>query len=189
TEAIYQIITGEGGTWNGSYTMRRYVGDCLDGGWGAPCFRDAALPIIVLFTDVCSPNGPPGESSSCDSYTGITPAPALWTDTIAQVNRRGAKFIGVNANSGASSSCSTIVGPSGLSPCYFLRRTAEETGSVDLDGTALVYDLPNGGASDSVFTDTVVGAIETVATRVPLDLDTGLRDDATDPAPGVDATR
>jgi hypothetical protein len=82
-----------------------------------------------------------------------------------------------------------VIGPSGSSPCYFLRRTAEETGSVDLDGNALVYDLPSGGASDSVFTDTVVGAIETVATRVPLDLDTGLRDDATDPAPGVDATR
>jgi hypothetical protein len=187
TEAIYQIITGEGGTWNGSYTMRRYVGDCLDSGWGAPCFRDAALPIIVLFTDICSHNGPPGEDSSCDTYSGITPAPAIWTDTIAEVNRRGATFIGVNASGGAS--CSTVIGPSGFSPCYFLRRTAEETGSVDLDGNALVYDLPNSGTSDTLFADTVVGAIETVATRVPLDLDTGLRDDATDPAPGVDATR
>ena len=188
TEAIYQIITGEGGTWNGSYTMRRYVGDCLDGGWGAPCFRDAALPIIVLFTDICSHNGPPGESPSCDDYTGITPPPAIWTDTIAEVNRRGAKFIGVSADS-FGGSCSSVIGPSGSSPCYFLRRTAEETGSVDLDGNALVYDLPSGGASDAVFTDTVVGAIETVATRVPLDLDTGLRDDATDPPPGVDATQ
>ncbi len=190
-EAIYQILTGMGGTWTGSgagtYTMRAYAGDCLDSGWGAPCFRDAALPIIVLFTDICSHNGPPGDTS-CDSYTGITPAPALWTDTVAEMNRRGAKFVGINARS-FGGGCASVVGPSGDQPCYFLRRTAEESGSIDLDGNALVYDLPSGGASDTVFADTVVGAIETVATRVPLDIDTGTRDDPTDPAPGVDATR
>ena len=63
----------------------------------------------------------------------------------------------------------------------------EDTGTVDLDGTPLVYNLPNGG-SDLTFVDTVVGAIETIATRVPLDVDTALRDDPTD-ADGVDATR
>jgi hypothetical protein len=68
-----------------------------------------------------------------------------------------------------------------------MKRTAEETGTVDLDGTPLVYDLPNGG-SDLTFVDTVVGAIETIATRVPLDVDTALRDDPSD-ADGVDATR
>ncbi len=197
TEALYQLLTGNGGTWmysgsggfggSGTYTMRRYVGDCLDSGWGAPCFRDAALPIVVHFTDICAHNGPPGEDASCDPYVGITPEPVVWTDMIAEMNRRGAKFVGINAQS-FGSSCSTVVGPSGFSPCYFLRRTAEETGSIDLDGTALVYDLPSGGASDAVFADTVVGAIETVATRVPLDLDTGVRDDPTDAA-GVDASR
>lgn len=189
TEALYQIVTGTGGTWTytggRSYTMRRYVGDCLDSGWGAPCFRDAALPIVVLFTDICSHNGPPGESSSCDPYTGIAPSPVTWPMMIAEMNRRGAKFVGVNT---VSTSCATVVGASGHLPCYFMRRTAEETGSVDLDNNPLVYDLPAGGASETVFADTVVGAIETVATRVPLDIDTGLRDDPTDPA-GVDATR
>lgn len=189
TEAIYQILTGEGGTWSSgsTYSMRRYVGDCLDTGWGAPCFRDAALPIIVLFTDICAHEGPPGEDPSCDPYTGITPAPATWTDTIAQMNRRGAKFVGINA-SGWGAACSTVIGTDGFSPCYYLRRTAEETGSVDLDGNALVYDLPEGGASDTAFVDTVIRGIETVATRVPLDIDTGVRDDPTD-APGVDAAR
>jgi len=189
TEAIYQVLTGEGGTWSSgsSYMMRRYVGDCLDTGWGAPCFREAALPIIVLFTDICAHEGPPGEDASCDPYTGISPAPANWTDTIAEMNRRGAKFVGVNARS-FGGDCGSAVGPDGFSPCYYLRRTAEETGSVDLGGNALVYDLPAGGASDTVFIDTVIGAIETVATRVPLDIDTGLRDDPTD-SEGVDATR
>jgi len=56
---------------------------------------------------------------------------------------------------------------------------------IEGDGNPLVYDLPAGGASDTVFIDTVVGAIETVATWVPFDIDTGLRDDPTDMA-GVD---
>ncbi len=195
TEALYQIMTGEGGTWTGSggfggspmYTMRRYVGDCLDSGWGAPCFREAALPIVVLFTDICSHNGPPDEDmGSCDPYTGITPAPVEWGGMIAAMNRRGAKFVGINASGGTR--CSMVTAPSGWSPCWFLRRTAEETGSIDLDGNALVYDLPSGGGSDAAFTELVVGAIETVATRVPLDVDTGLRDDPSDPQM-VDARR
>ena len=187
TEALYQIVTGEGGTWvgsGGSYTMRRHVGDCLESGWGAPCFRDSALAIIVHFTDICAHEGPPGESSSCDPYTGITPAPATWSEMIAALNTRGAKYVGVNTT---GSSCVGVVGGTGYSPCYFMKRTAEETGSVDLDGNALVYDLPN-GSSDLVFVDTIIGAIETIATRVPMDVDTATRDDPSDPR-GVDATR
>ena len=187
TEALYQIVEGVGGMWVGSggtYTMRAYAGDCLDTGWGAPCFRDAALPIIVHFTDICSHNGPPGEDvSACDPYTGITPAPVDWGMMIAALNRRGAKYVGVNTT---GSSCVGVVGGSGYSPCYFMKRTAEETSSVDLDGNALVYDLPS-GSSETVFVDSVVGAIETIATRVPLDVDTALRDDPTDEH-GVDAT-
>jgi hypothetical protein len=192
TETLYQIVTGDGGTWMGSsfggggtYTMPNYEGLCLDSGWGAPCFRDAALPIIVHFTDICQHNGPPGEDSSCDPFTGITPAPAEWTDMIAEMNRRGAKYIGVAASFG--SDCTNNVDPAGYSPCYFLHETARETGSVDLDGRDLVYDLPNSGDA-TAFADGIVEAIETVATRVPLDVDTGLRDDPSD-AEGVDARR
>ncbi len=189
TEGLYQTITGEGGTWTGSgvpatYTMRRYAGDCIDTGYGAPCFREAALPIIVHFSDICAHEGPPGEDSSCESYTGITPAPHTWAQMIAALNMRGAKYVGINATSGTR--CATVVGASGYSPCYFMKRTAEETGTVDLDGNPLVYDLPN-GSTDLAFVDTIVGAIETIATRVPLDVDTALRDDPSDPE-GVDAT-
>ncbi len=101
------------------------------------------------------------------------------------MNRRGGKFVGVNAS---GSACMGPTSPSGTSPCYFMRRTAEDSGSIDLDGNSLVYDLPSGG-DPSEFVDTIVGAIETVATRVPLDIGTGLRDDPTDPPPGVNATR
>lgn len=180
TQALWQIITGEGNTWmySGSrYTIAAHRDACLDGGWGAPCFRDGALPIVVLFTDICQHNGPPDEDPSCDPYTGITPAPALWTDTMAAMNRRGARFIGVNAS--GSYTCATTTAPDDYNPCWFLKRTANETGTVDLDGNPLVYDLPN-TASTTDFADSVVEAIETVATRVALDVDTALRDDSSD---------
>lgn len=189
TEALFRLMTGMGETWmrdGGRYTMRNYVGDCLDGGWGAACFREGSLPIIVHFTDYCSHNGPPGESSSCNNYTGITPEPAVWGDAVRELTARGAKYIGINTRSG--SRCAATVGPEGPSPCFFMKRTAEETRSIDLDGNMLVYDLPNGGGGDGAFIDQVVSAVETVATRVPLDVDTALRDDPSDAA-GVDATR
>lgn len=188
TEALYQILTGDGGTWiyssggASTYTMPHYEGRCLDTGWGAPCFRDSALPIIVHFTDICSHNGPPGESASCDDYIGITAPPATWADAVTEMNARGAKYIGVNASS--SYNCSDDDRASGSSPCYFLHRTAAATGSVDLDGIDLVYDLPNSGTDPEAFTEAIVGAIETVATRVPLDVDTALRDG---PGDDVDA--
>ena len=187
TQALYETVTGRGNTWMGSgpsYTIPNYEGMCVDTGWGAPCFREGALPIIVHFSDYCSHNGPPGENSSCGPYTGITPAPVVWPDMIAEMNRRGARYIGVNVRGGTV--CATATGPIGDSACWFMKRTAEETGSVDLDGRALVYDLPNSGTSSAIFTETIVGAIETVATRVALDVDTALRDDPSD-SESVDA--
>ena len=144
--ALWEIVTGHGGTFTyagggfgggGTYTMPDYAGMCLDTGWGAPCFRDAALPIIVHFTDICSHISPPGEDPSCDEYTGITGPgtdPLIhWTDMVAEMNRRGAKYVGCNASFGTT--CAGPTMPAGYSPCYFMKRTAEETSSVDLDGT------------------------------------------------------
>jgi hypothetical protein len=180
TFALHQIVTGAGGTWTyaggfglgATYFMPNYVGSCLDSGWGAPCFREAAMPIIVHFTDICSHNGPPGEDPSCDPYTDVAPVLPTWEEAIAAMNRRGAKYIGVNAS--GYDTCAGPTVPDGTSPCYFMKRTAEETGSVDLDGNPLVYDLPN-TSSSTVFADTIAGAVQTVATRVPLDVDTGVR--------------
>lgn len=189
TVALDVLMSGGGVTWtyrgSDSYSMPNYVGRCLDGGWGAACFREAALPIIIHFTDICSHNGPPGEDeSSCSPYEDVSPSLPTWTEMIASLNRRGAKYVGVNAS---GTNCGRIVTGDGYTPCYFMKRTAEETGSVDIDENALVYDLPN-SASSAVFADTIAGAIETIATRVPLDVDTGVRDDTTD-ALGVDARR
>lgn len=193
TEGVYQLLTGEGGTWTGSagfggggtYTMPAYAGSCLDTGFGAACFRDGALPVVVLFTDICTHAGPPGEAPFCDPYTGIDPAPHTYEDMIRVMNARGARFVGINSS---GSRCPAVTVPSGDSPCYFMRRTAEDSGSVDVDGNPLVYDLPSGGGTTGEFTDVIVDAIQRIATRVPFDVDTALRNDPTNP-PMVDATR
>ena len=188
TEALNQIVTGVGGAFVRSgriYRIPNYVRDCQDTRWGAACFRSAALPIVVHFTDSCSHQGPPGDTSTCGPYAGITPIPATWEATMANLNQRGVKYIGINASSAVQ--CRTLVEPDGETACYFLRRTAEETGSVDLEGQPLVYDLPNESESE-VFVDTIVDAVETLTTRVPFDVTTALRDDPNDPW-GIDATR
>jgi hypothetical protein len=189
TVALWALMNGMGVNYRysdgGTYMLPNYVGRCLDRGWGAACFREAALPIVVFFTDICGHNGPPGEDASCDPYTGLTPAAPVWAEAIAALNARGAKFIGVNATSGYRCAGGGATVPAGYSPCFYLRRTAEETGSVDLDVVPLVYDLPN-TATGTVFADTIVNAVETVATRVPLDVTTRVR---AEPHPLADARR
>lgn len=185
-EALHQLLSGEGGSWalaSSEYTLPPFVDDCAGTGWGAPCFRDGALVVAVMFTDICAHDGPPGESLTCGGYAGIEPAPTPWDDVVTELNARGAKVIGVNAS---SYECASSGGPNGTSPCYYLAQVAEASGTVDLDDNALVYDLPLGGESDEVFVDTVVGAVETLATQAPLDITTSIRD--ADGSSGVDAT-
>jgi hypothetical protein len=62
-----------------------------------------------------------------------------------------------------------------------MRQTARQTGSIDASGAELVYDLPGDTTSTQTFSDTIVGAIETIATHVPLDVTTRVRGDSTDP--------
>ncbi len=186
TFALYEIMTGLGGTWsNGSstYMMRRYAGDCLDTGWGAPCFRDGALPIVLHFSDICQHNGP---ADDCDDYRGVTPTPPTFDQAMVEMSTHGARYVGINASGGTACAsviepehCSSPGGCSG-SPCWFMRQAARQTGSVDLDGNELVYDLPN-SADHATFSDTIVNAIATIATRVPLDISTRVRGDSTDP--------
>ena len=184
--AIYELITGAGGTFSGggrTYTIPNYASGCVGARWGASCFREGALPIIIHFSDICQHDGPPGD---CDDYVGISPAPPSWTDAVSAMTAHGARYVGVNASSGA---CAAVTGPAGCSspgacassPCWFMHEMARQTGSVDVGGAALVYDLPSDTTSRAAFSDTIVTAIETVATRVPIDVSTRVRGDTTDP--------
>ncbi|UJR82765.1 MSCRAMM family adhesin SdrC [Sandaracinus amylolyticus] len=185
SEALLQVATGRGGAWsmNGYfYTIPRLSEECEDGRWGAPCFRSNALPIVVHFSDACAHNGPPGEHASCGPYQGFTPAPATWDDAIAAMNARAMRYVGINAG---ESHCEDDPGPAESAPCFFMHRTAIATGTVDLDGRPLVYDMPQGTTSTEEFVDTVTAAIDNVATRIPFDVDTALRAERS-PRPEID---
>jgi hypothetical protein len=160
-EAMYQTMTGEGlGSW-----VPIYAGpDCR----GAPCFREGALPIILLFTDAPFHNGPTGG----EPYTGITPAPHTWADAVRVVNGAHGKVLGMSS------------GDSYYGGWADLEATAVATGSVDLDGRSLVWDIGSDGAALGT---SVVDAIELLATRVPFDVDTLEEADPAYPL-GVDTT-
>lgn len=175
TEALLHVATGRGGAWRRDgffYTIPRFVDHCDGERWGAACFRPSALPIVVHFTDACSHQGPPGESAACADYDGFAPAPARWEDAIAAMRARAMRYVGINAG---ERRCEESSAPDGSSPCFFLHQTATATDTVDLDGRSLVYDMPQIGTSEDDFVDTVVGAIDTVARRIPFDVDTALR--------------
>jgi hypothetical protein len=162
-EALYQTCTGEGlGSWVSAYAGP----DCL----GAPCFRYGALPIILLFTDADFHNGPPGSTGG--TYTGITPTPHTWSEAVEELNLLHAKVLGLSSGGGA-----------GTGPWHDLEATVVATGAVDLTGRPLLWDIGYDGRS---LTTSVIDGVETLATRVPFDVDTLVEDDPTD-ALGVDA--
>jgi hypothetical protein len=199
-EALYQIMTNEGlydrampsacGTPGTIGRAPCWVKPttCGEGTWGFPCFRTGALAITVHYTDVPYHNGARDESPPTTTYyspyTGITPAPHNFDQMLAAFQRRSARQININAS---SSVCVGRVytnhgGASG--PCYDMRMSAEGTGSVDVDGVPLVYDLPRNagtGAPPAELINVVTEAVNTLATRVPLDITTSLRNDPANP--------
>ena len=170
-EALHQLITGAGGSWRytgvipGSYEARPTAGDCL-AGFGAACFREGVMPIVVHFTNACAHNGPPGEFVACTPYTNIDPRVGTWSDVIAALNARGTKYLGVNA---ARTPCEADSPATSTSPCYFLQQTAAATGTLSVERRPLTLDLANDTSLDE-FRAAIAAAVEQVATRVPLDV-------------------
>ncbi len=140
------------------------------------------------FTDICSHNGPPGETDYyCTPYGGLTPAASSFPQMLDALRARNARYVGVNTSYYACRGVdASTTGPG--TPCRFMDAVAQGTRSVDLDGDATIHDMSNGGLSDEAFVDTIAGALETIATRVPFDVDAFARDDTSD-SEGVDATR
>lgn len=179
-QALHQLMTGGGGRWRytegaspGSYEARATAGDCRSG-YGAACFRDGVLPIVLHFTDACAHNGPPGEFVGCTPYENIDPSVATWDDVVAELGARGTKFFGVNATQTA---CDEDASATTTSPCYFLQQTAMATGTVSPEGLPLTLDLPNDAELDE-FRAGIAAAVELVATRVPLRVSVSVDGDA-----------
>ena len=56
--ALNNVVTGSGMYFG---TTKRGIPpriDCPAGTWGYPCFRDSAIPVVILFTDAMMHNGP-----------------------------------------------------------------------------------------------------------------------------------
>jgi hypothetical protein len=127
--------------------------------FGYPCFRQGALPVILLATD--EPPLSPGDTNKC---------PAWSTVVLPQMTNRSAKLVGILGSGVAGSSVDTD-----------LRTMATNTGAVDAaaGNAPLVFD---GSGTNSAAA--IENGIRTLANGVPLDLAALAADD---PADAVDA--
>lgn len=128
---------------------------------GYPCFRTGSVPIIILITDAPFHNGPDGDYPYEPALLGFTP-PA-YSDSIDALNSIHAKVIGVNSGT--------------TSAAVHLHRAAVDTGTVDISGNALVFQISSTGAGLGT---NVVRAVQQLASLVPIDISTSTADDPDD---------
>lgn len=153
-EALYQLVTGAG--------IAPYVEPslgCPRGGFGSPCFRDDALPVVLLFTDAPFHNGPSGTNPYRCS---LSARPATYAQTVTELDARGVRVIGLYSGYGSGRGD--------------LESIARDTGAVDR-GTPLVFDI---GESGNRLSEGVIDAIRTLASVIEFDIDVEL----VDPVPG-----
>jgi len=157
-EALYQVATGEG---LGPFVSPSF--GCPTGGLGYPCFREDALPVVLLFTDAPFHEGPGGTQP----YMRISPRPHRYEEALTELNRLGIKVMSFNSGDGTA--------------VRDLQELATDTGAVRRDGTPLVFDV--GRRGESLGTE-VIGAIELFAEAIEFDVDALLIDP--DPRDGID---
>ncbi len=153
-EALFQLATGAG--------LPPFVEPslgCPRGGFGYPCFRDDALPVVLLFTDAPFHNGPSGSNP----YTCSLPVrPATYADAVAALDEHGIRVMGLYSGYGEGR--------------RDLEAIARDTGAVD-HGAPLVFDI---GESGNRLSEGVIESIRTLASVIEFDIDTEL----VDPVPG-----
>jgi hypothetical protein len=149
--ALFATATGGGfGTYLAPQTS------CAGSEIGYPCFRDDAIPIVVMFTDAEFHNGPGG----VNPYTDITPTPPTYDQAVAELNAIHAKVVTiVNSTYGASET--------------HCRLLSADTGTVDSSGSPLSFTIPHDGSGLGA---QVVDAVETIANNVPLEVSAASRD-------------
>jgi predicted small lipoprotein YifL len=157
-EALYQIATGEG---RGTFVPPSL--GCPRGGFGYPCFRDDALPVVLLFTDAPFHNGPGGSNP----YECPLPVrPATYEQAVRELVARGIRVMGMYSGSGDGR--------------RDLETIARDTGALDR-GVPIVFDI---GESGNRLSEGVIQSIRTLASVIELDIDLLLVDP--DPRDGID---
>ncbi len=142
-EALYQLATGEG--------LGAFVDPspgCARRGLGYPCFREGSQPVVVLITDAPFHNGPEG----ANPYLGVYPTPHGFEAAVAALEALSARVIGIDSGQARE----------------HLEALARRTGAVDSDGVPLVFGISPTGTG---LGEEVVRGIETLALRVPVDVD------------------
>lgn len=126
--------------------------------FGYPCFREGAIPVIVLATD--EPPLGPGDTNKCPSWNDLV-LPGLLD--------RSARLVGVPGSGAAAATLDD------------LGAMATDTGAVDAtNGNApIVVDGSNANA-----TTAITSAVETLIAGAPLDLSARIIDD---PGDAIDA--
>ena len=165
-EALFQVATGAG---RGSLVPPSF--GCPSGGFGYPCFRDDALPVVLLFTDAAFHDGPLG----LNPYTCALPVrPARYREAVDALNARGVRVMGLYSG---------MLGDGRED----LDAIARDTNALDASGNPIVFDI---GVNGTGLSESVVQAIRTLASVIELDIDTVLVDpnprDAVDPRNFVD---
>lgn len=156
-EALFQSATGEGlvglDARGAEVTWIPTSLGCSHGGFGYPCFRDDALPMIFLVTDAPFHNGPRGENPYLPTLGG-TPV-ATYVTAIAALNERRIRVVGFWSGGDDE----------GIS---MLEQTAVDTGATRRDGTPLVFDI---GRNGEFLDDRVIQAMQNFVDGVVLDID------------------
>jgi hypothetical protein len=169
-EALFQTATGRG---IGRYVPASF--GCPRGGYGYPCFRDDALPVILLFTDDEFHNGPGGlHDYGTFGACSPSPAPHTYDETLTALTDRGIRVMGLFSGSSGTARAE-------------MDRIARDTGAID-SGRPIVFDI---GRSGEGLTAGVIDSIRTLASVIEFDIDTVLVDpdprDAVDPRDFVES--
>jgi len=159
-QAIWSAVTGDELFSIPSRADNDAFPDCPPERFGYPCFRDDAVPIIVLISDIYMHNGPGGTNA----YTGIMPEPISYDDMVSVAVANRVRVTGIIQGSGF-----------GTTQTEF-DQLATDTLAVDAMGTPLVENFMGSGT----VSDAVVRNIQTLAEQSRLDVTAEFRDDPSD---------
>ncbi|MEC7523578.1 MAG: hypothetical protein VYE22_27095 [Myxococcota bacterium] len=160
-QAVWSAVTGNALEGVPARADSRF-GACPMGTFGYACFRDDAVPVIVLISDIQMHNGPMG----AEPYSGI-PGAVTYDQAVAQANANRVRITGIAQTSGFGGGARAD-----------LEALARDTGTVDNTGRPLVEDYMSGMISAAV-----VNNIQILAEQSRLDITAEFVDD---PSDGVD---
>ena len=157
-QAVWSAVTGNSLNGVPARADSRF-GPCRMDTFGYACFRNDAVPIIVLISDIQMHNGPMGS----EPYSGV-PGAVDYDDVVAQANANRVRITGIAQTGGFGGGARAD-----------LEALARDTGTTDFMGRPLVEDYTGGMISAGV-----VNNIQILAEQSRLDITAQFVDDPTD---------